>query len=743
MALKSMKTVINRVLLIGGSVVWLSSLLLLAQTVQNTGHFERLHNWILLLNAVGVVLLIVLIGGNIYRLVRDYRKHALGSRLKARMVSMFVMLAVVPLLLVYYFSVQFLNRGIESWFELEVEGGMRSALDLSRVSLELRMREYMERTGDIAEQLSGWPDRELVAELSLLRRENGASEVTVVGQNRRIVATSSDRPAEVVPKAPSEEVMFQIRQGNRFVSVDHPADGGYIVRTAAPLAMQSPVDEQRLVLVEYPVAERLSTLADAVQAAYTEYNELAYLREPLKFSFTLTLTLVLLLALLGAVYGAFFLSNRLVQPVFDLVAGTRAVAKGDFDTLLPLPAQDELGFLVNSFNDMTKRLGRAREDASRSQQQVENERARLAVILARLSTGVVSLDGEMRLRTANEAAGTILGVDLASRIGQTLTELADEGPFLQQFLEIARGHIEAGKTEWREQILLRGEVGRRVLMCACTALPGEREDRNGYVVVFDDITGLLQAQRDAAWGEVARRLAHEIKNPLTPIQLSAERLRRRYLPEMAGDESQILDRATYTIIHQVEAMKEMVDAFRDYARAPDLELGNVNLNQLVSEVADLYRSKELHLALKLNLDPSIERIEADPVRLRQILHNLVRNSQEALEGRDPGNVEITTRRMDHGDFVTVDVVVEDDGPGFVTDDISRIFDPYVTSKPKGTGLGLAIVKKLVEEHGGHIDAGNRTEGGARVEVRLPINDKARNAMLLHGVRIGEPRRELA
>lgn len=743
MAFKSLKRIINRILLVGGSVVWLSSLLLLAQTVENTGDFERLHNWILLLNAVGVVLLLVLISGNIYRLVRDYRKHALGSRLKARMVSMFVLLAVVPLLLVYYFSVQFLNRGIDSWFQLEVEGGFRSALDLSRVSLELRMREYMERTADIAEQLSGWPDRELVAELGLLRRENGASEVSVIGQNRRIVATSSDRPAEIVPTSASEEVMFQIRQGNRYVSVDHPPDGGYIVRTAAPLSMQSPLDEQRLVLVQYPVAERLSTLADAVQAAYIEYNELAYLREPLKLSFTLTLTLVLLLALLGAVYGAFFLSNRLVQPVFDLVAGTRAVAKGDFDTLLPLPAQDELGFLVNSFNDMTKRLGRAREDASRSQQQVEAERARLAVILARLSTGVVSFDREMKVRTANEAAGTILGVDLASRLGESMTDFADEWPLLQQFLDIARSHIEAGETEWREQILLRGDVGRRVLMCACTALPGEHENGGGYVVVFDDITGLLQAQRDAAWGEVARRLAHEIKNPLTPIQLSAERLRRRYLPEMVADESQILDRATHTIIHQVEAMKEMVDAFRDYARAPDLELGSVNLNQLVSEVADLYRSKELGITLKLNLDSSIERIEADPVRLRQILHNLVRNSQEALEGREDGFLEISTRRVDVGDYVTVAIVVEDDGPGFAVDDIARIFDPYVTSKPKGTGLGLAIVKKLVEEHGGYIDAGNRSEGGARVEVRLPVNDKARNAMLLQSARAGEGRRKLA
>jgi nitrogen fixation/metabolism regulation signal transduction histidine kinase len=295
-------------------------------------------------------------------------------------------------------------------------------------------------------------------------------------------------------------------------------------------------------------------------------------------------------------------------------------------------------------------------------------------------------------------------------------------PLLDQFIDVARVHLDAGETDWREQIVLRGEVGRRVLTCACTALPGEGDQAGGYVVVFDDITGLLQAQRDAAWGEVARRLAHEIKNPLTPIQLSAERLRRKYLDKMTGEEAQILDRATHTIVQQVEAMKEMVNAFSDYARAPDMDIDRFDLDKLVHEVVDLYRSQGGAVKIVVTSDPTMPLLEADEGRVRQILHNLLRNALEALE-QSPK--------------------VEDNGPGFDAGDISRVFDPYVTTKPKGTGLGLAVVKKLVEEHVGTILAENRKNGGALVSIRLPINEAAREAMIAKGTSRKEKRRERA
>src|SRR5690606_22313159 len=292
--------------------------------------------------------------------------------------------------------------------------------------------------------------------------------------------------------------------------------------------------------------------------------------------------------------------------------------------------RDEIGFLVNSFNDMTQRLADARQEARSSEQKVESERRKLEVILARLSTGVVALEPDMRIRTANASAGMILNLDLEAHIGESLVELAKTRPLLAQFLAVSDARLAEGKNEWREQIVLRGDVGRRVLMCACTVLPGEGGSPSGYVVVFDDITALLQAQRDAAWGEVARRLAHEIKNPLTPIQLSAERLRRRYLTGESTD-LDLLDRATHTIIQQVEAMKEMVNAFSEYARTPDVELSRFDLNELISEVTELYRSQENPVAIKLSFDANLPRIEADQGRMRQVFHNLMRNALEAME----------------------------------------------------------------------------------------------------------------
>ena len=304
-------------------------------------------------------------------------------------------------------------------------------------------------------------------------------------------------------------------------------------------------------------------------------------------------------------------------------------------------------------------------------------------------------------------------------------------------------HLDTGETEWREQIVLRGEVGRRVLTCACTTLPGDDDHAAGYVVVFDDITALLQAQRDAAWGEVARRLAHEIKNPLTPIQLSAERMRHKYLHTLPEEDVQVLDRATHTIVQQVEAMKEMVNAFSDYARAPDIEIARFDLDKLVHEVIDLYRAQESEVEIVLTSDPTLPMIEADMGRVRQILHNLLRNAVEALENTEDGRIDVHVSAAEIDGVDIVQIKVEDNGPGFKAGAVSQIFDPYVTTKPKGTGLGLAIVKKLVEEHVGTIRARNRTDGGAMISIRLPLDEAARELVIAKAPGRAEKRREQA
>jgi nitrogen fixation/metabolism regulation signal transduction histidine kinase len=724
-----------------GVALWLAALYLLASAAQNSAGFEKGMPWILLINISGLLTLFVLLAGKLTHLVRDYRRHVPGSRLKGRTVAIFSALAVAPILVVYYFSLTFINRGIDSWFELEVSQGLKDTRELSHAALEVRVREFLQHTQVVAHTLSASSEFELISTLDRERRESTALEFTIVGAQAQILGTSSDRPMDMLPVPATDEMMLRLRRGEPYVSLDTDSLGGYVIRAAAPLDANRS-GSARILIALYPVPLQLSQLADTVQRSYTQYANLVQLRRPLKSTFVLILTFVVLMSLIAAVYGAFFAAQRLVQPVQDLIAGTRAVAKGNYDTKLPLPSRDELGFLVTSFNDMTKRLGRAREETLRSQQAVEAERAGLAVILARLSTGVVSLEADLTVRTANQAASGILGVDLEAAVGKRFDESISDTTLFTQFLAALKSHLGAEDLDWREQVELSSDSGKRVLMCACTALPNDAGGAAGVVLVFDDITTLLQAQRDAAWGEVARRLAHEIKNPLTPIQLSAERMRRKFLGQMNAADAQILERATHTIVAQVDAMKQMVNAFSEYARAPDMHFSRFDLNQLITEVVDLYRVQDSSAELKLILDPQLPAISADRMRIRQILNNLVTNSLEALEGRAGACIEIETHVSEDGPkhSASVAIVVADNGPGFQRDLIGTVFDPYVTSKPKGTGLGLAIVKKIVEEHGGRIEADNQRTGGARVRILLPLGDSARS-MGVREPRKGEHRRE--
>ncbi|HEX6636964.1 MAG TPA: ATP-binding protein, partial [Steroidobacteraceae bacterium] len=579
------------------------------------------------------------------------------------------------------------------------------------------------------------------------RVESGATEVVVYGRLGQVVASSSVGASTSLPRA-SAEVTAAMDAGNTYWSLEPLSEADYVINTAAPITSSPGSSEGRFVVAVYPVPPHLVRLSEAVQHSYAQHSELTAQREGVKTLFGMTLTLVLLLAMLTAIYGAIYSAEKLVRPVQDLIAGTRAVGKGDFGTRLPLPSRDEMGFLVHSFNDMTKRLRRAREETQRSQAAVERERERLSIILARLSTGVITVSREVILRSANQAASNILGVELERGVGQPLGTLAGENPRFERFVDEVTQRLARGDEEWREQLDLKPEAaGARVLVCACTPLPGddhaesELERQGGYVIVFDDISALLQAQRDAAWGEVARRLAHEIKNPLTPIQLSAERMRRRYLQQMEGEDAQILDRATYTIVQQVEAMKAMVNAFSEYARAPDMKVTRFALNALVTEVADLHRVQETGVQIDVDLDGRVDQVEADRGRVRQILNNLIVNGAEAVENTAGGRVVAATHLETIGNAAYVTITVTDNGPGFSREVLGRIFDPYVTSKPKGTGLGLAIVKKIVEEHGGRVEADNRPEGGGRVRVSLPVTDGTRQ--LVARERRAEPRKERA
>jgi PAS domain S-box-containing protein len=703
-----------------GILLWFTALLLFTRVTENSDDFARLQTWIVPINSIGIGVLLILIIVNVAQLIRDYRRHVPGSRLRARFVTVLVMVAITPLLGVYVFSVAVINRGIDNWFNVDLEKGLFDVVQLGQSAFDIQSRAKLDEVQRLANRLANVDRRDLVPVLTGMRAESAALELTVYGPNGRILASTAIDSHSAVPTYPTEEVLFQVHQSRTYASVDPQEDGSYQIVAAAPLSAGTSSADVEFLQAIFPMDARLATLANSVQESYNQFSELLYLRTALKYAFTLTLSLVLLISLLASVYGAFFFARRLVVPIQLLMQGTRAVARGDFATRVPSPTRDEIGFLVHSFNDMTQRLAKASDEARSSQHLVESERRKLEVILARLSTGVIAFEPDMRIRTANHAASAILGTDVDHHAGESLEELAISRPMLAQFVSVASEHLKRGDSEWREQIALRTDAGRRVLMCACTALPSEGGSSAGYVIVFDDITALLQAQRDAAWGEVARRLAHEIKNPLTPIQLSAERLRRKYL-KSEGNEIDLLDRATHTIIQQVEAMKQMVNAFSEYARTPSMDLTTFDVNALIAEVSELYAHQEKPLAIKLSLQKDLPPIEADAGRLRQVLHNLLRNALEAMEHQDEAYVEITTRRVLGADSDQIEIKVLDNGPGFVGEIVHQAFDPYVTSKPKGTGLGLAIVKKLVEEHGGQITARNREHGGAEISILIPTS----------------------
>ncbi len=699
----------------------LGSLMIMSDATQNSARFGRLYSALLLFNAIGLLVLTAISGYQLYRLIVQYRARTAGARLTLRLVALFVVLSVVPVSVVYYFSVQFLQRGIDSWFDVRIEAALDDALDLSRASLDLRMRETLRLTQRMASQMENVSPGLATLSLTELRETFGADKLMLMEGAGRIVATASE-DASIVPNRPDEAILEQVRQGKTHVTLYPGSQSGLQIRVVVPISEGSTVlTEQRVLQALFPVSERFNTLAESVEAAYDSYRQLAFLRGPLKTSFLITLSLVLAASLLTALWTAVESARRLVAPVRDLAEGTLAVSKGRYDQRLPVPSNDELGFLVMSFNQMTRNLSYARDQATRSQRLLERQRAYLETVLSSLSSGVLTMRHDGRLRTANTAAGQILGVVRDELLDRSPGDVAATRPYLEPFCELIETHLRLGRSEWAEQATLFGINGRQVLMCRGSSLADDR-GLTGHVVVFDDITTLVQAQRNAAWGEVARRMAHEIKNPLTPIQLAAERIRHKYVGHVGEDQGQVLDRATHTIIQQVKALKEMVDAFNEYARSPTLKLTPLDLNALVSEVMFLYRDNPGNIDVMVDADPDVPMVNADSVRMRQLLHNLVKNATEAMEGRADSELRVRTRNLEREGNGCVEIVIEDNGPGFPSESVTDVFEPYVTTKDKGTGLGLAIVKKIVEEHGGLIRAEAVPNGGARVVIHLPYGE---------------------
>ncbi|MEY4717444.1 MAG: hypothetical protein RL563_62 [Pseudomonadota bacterium] len=689
----------------------LLSLQLMSTATQESSELSELYSWLLVINTLGSVLLLGLVIVNTYSLVRELKKKEAGSRLTTRMVSLFVLLALAPAAIVFYFSVQFLHQGIDSWFNVEIDRAMDDALELSQSSLAQRMNWHIKQTRQIASQLENKSEASIAMEIGSLWADSGATEIAVFSNQGHILASSSINPSEILPHLPDEQIWLQLRQNQEYFAFDPGDNDDMMVRIILPIER----GQNRYLQVLYSVPVRVTDLADSIEFAFIRYQEMTFLRDSLKTSFSLILLLVLLLSLLAAIWVAFINIRNIVAPVKELVKGTQAVADGDYKQQLPVMSQDDLGFLVESFNQMTRRIGRARDETRQAGQEVENQRAYLETILANLTAGVISFDASFHIRTANQAAYRILHIPVSHFVGETFDNLAQQHPELAEILSAIQSLLEKADDIWEQRIVFLGPSGRQELLCRGTPLFLQDGSRMGAVVVFDDVTDLIQAQKNAAWGEVARRLAHEIKNPLTPIQLSAERLQHKLAKELQDSSAEFLQRGTRTIVQQVEAMKRMVDDFSEYAKPSKKQVERINLIDLIHEVTALYLPSGIRFTGNAVTEPVI--VEVDPVSIRQVLHNLIKNAQEATVGQCQIDIKINPVNRNNAHFVEIGLY--DNGAGLHNETIETIFEPYVTSKAKGTGLGLAIVKKIIEEHGGVIWVDTSYNAGAGFILQLP------------------------
>jgi nitrogen fixation/metabolism regulation signal transduction histidine kinase len=639
------------------------------------------------------------------------KRGVFGSRLAARLVLLFALVAVLPGALVYAVSVQFIGRSIESWFDVRVDRALEGGLNVGRAALDSLLKDTADKAGRIAIALADTAAPYGTA-LARAAEQAGAFEAALYAPTGGVLAIAGTGQSTATPEPPPAQALRRARLQQQTTEIVQ-RDEGLWLRVVVPVNSDDRLQPLKVLQVIEPVPRGLAQEVEKVQSGWRDYQEISFSRDALKRLYALTLTLTLLLALGSALGLAVVLSERFSAPLGLLAEGTRAVAEGDFTRRQPVVSTDELGILTESFNAMTAQLADARAHNEESRQAIETTRAYLESILGSLSAGVLAFDDQYRLRTANPSAAVILQQPLADLTGAPLADWGRRLPALAPFAElVADGFRTSRDGPWQKEVSLSvGNLARTVLLRG-TRIPGAPVP--GYVVVFDDVSELVQAQRDAAWAEVARRLAHEIKNPLTPIQLSAERLAVKLEGHLDPADAETVKRGTSTIVNQVQAMKQMVDDFAIYARTPRPgQLQAVDLSALLLDVLALYDNLRPHTSLALP-DGAVV-IQGEPTRLRQVFHNLMQNAIDAQAGVESPGFAISLGR-DGGE---ARLVFEDAGEGFPADIVARAFEPYVTTKAKGTGLGLAIVKKIVDEHGGRVTLDNGARG-ARVTLTFPL-----------------------
>ncbi len=740
-----------RYLLVVGCAIIGILLFLLASASENSAMFEQHYPWLLGLNALVAIALLALVILLLARLYKRYRRGKFGSKLMARLVLLFAMIGILPGAAIYLMSVQFVSRSIESWFDVRMESALESGLNLGRSALDSSLTDLSTRAHTMAQELSDMSESERITYLSRLRDPN--MEVTIVTSGGQVLASVGGKISSLTPTIPNTTVLRQAKLTRGYAEVesddtrvsDTESDASESLRLHVVVTIPESSDNLGLqadllyLQILQPVPDYLAVNAETLRRAYGEYQQRSVSRSGLRKIYLVTLTLTLLLAIFGAIATAFAIASNLARPLLLLAEGTKAVAEGNLSPRPIISTPDELGTLTQSFNAMTRQLLDARTAVDTNRAELENAKAYLESVLANMSAGVLVLDQGFSIISSNDSVQRILGHDFNRDLGKPLHTIEGQSLFAESIIKAfseERAQLSADLSDdslhWQRQIelpRLGDNEGNRVedqitLLARGSHLPVEKGV--GYVVVFDDISDVISAQRSIAWSEVARRLAHEIKNPLTPIQLSAERLQMRLSDKLLPSDAIILDKGTTTIVNQVTAMKQMVDDFRDYARIPTAKPQILDINALTEEILHLYLRGDAHDTIHAKLEPNLPKIMGNATQLRQVIHNLLQNAQDAANEADDiiPHISVITEKIHYqGSNGTIHTAVRlsitDNGPGFSQKILARAFEPYVTSKSKGTGLGLAMVKKIIDEHGGRIDIQNRSDTrGAKVLILL-------------------------
>jgi nitrogen fixation/metabolism regulation signal transduction histidine kinase len=735
-------------LLIGGPLICIL-LFLLVTASDNSAAFEKNYPWLLGLNALFAVALLISVISLIVRLYRNYRQKQFGSRLMARLVLLFAIIGVLPGTVIYLVSVQFVYHSIESWFDVSVESALDSGLNLGHAALQSQLNDLLAKGRSVALEISDLPMVGQTAQLTKLYEANPTLEACVVTASGRVLADVGNQVSTVVQDLPTPMMLKQARLTRGYSALETPnsANGTdntndlrmrVIIAIPASSAEWSGQGESRFLQLLQPIPTSLATNTKALSDTSREYHERSLGRTGLRKIYIETLTLTLLLATFCAIAAGFVIASNLAKPLLLLAEGTKAVAEGNLSPRPIVASSDELGTLTQSFNTMTRQLADARASVELNRAALENAKAYLESVLANMSAGVMVLDSHFVLVSCNESVERILHHEFAPYLGKALAEVEElkdfytaiTQAFSEQSAQSAADHADGTHQHWQHQIELPRVHGsdeadnNTTLLARGSRLPVG--SGTGYVVVFDDISDVISAQRTFAWGEVARRLAHEIKNPLTPIQLSAERLQMKLSDKLTPADAAILEKSTSTIVNQVSAMKRMVDDFRDYAKTPPAVLSELDLNALIEEILHLYLRGDDRDIIYASLAPNLPAVMGDATQLRQVIHNLLQNAQDAVSDRpeQPAHIELVTEAVRYKGAneevrTAVRITITDNGPGFSAKILARAFEPYITSKPRGTGLGLAMVKKIIDEHGGRIDIQNRSDAnGAKVAILL-------------------------